>query len=58
MKKWTITSPAGQILEGEETEKGEVNMASKAGNHGQVAMAAWMQKIEQMKKAGYKVEEK
>ncbi len=58
MRKWTITSLDGQVLFGEETPKGEVNMTSKAGNHGQYTIEQWNASVAKMAAAGYKVEVK
>lgn len=54
-KKWTITSPTGQVLYGAIDEMGMVSMSSAKGNHGQVTIAVWMSKIDQMVKLGYTV---
>jgi hypothetical protein len=55
MNKWKITSPNGQILYGE-LEDNMVNMSSTKGNHGQVTLAVWSAKVEQMRIQKYTVE--
>lgn len=53
MKVWKVTSPNGQILFGEEDVNNTVMLSSSSGNHGTVTMAAWLDKLAQMVKAGY-----
>lgn len=53
--RWTVTSLNGQVLYGETTKNGDVNMTSKAGNHGQYTRAQWDASLAKMKDAGYKV---
>jgi hypothetical protein len=54
MKKWTITSKTGQILYGE-LDGDLVVMSSAKGNHGQINLAEWQIKVDQMIAAGYTV---
>lgn len=54
MKKWTITSPTGQILNAEQ-EDNNVIMSSIKGNHGSVTVEAWETKVKTMQAAGYTV---
>lgn len=55
--KWTVTSTQGQKLYAE-LDGDTVSMSSDKGNHGQVTLSVWLDKVEQMKKAGYTVETK
>lgn len=56
-KMWTVTSPNGQILTAVLEENGDVSMSSKKGNHGQVSLDVWTDKLNQMRNAGYTVKE-
>jgi hypothetical protein len=53
--RWTVMSTDGQTLRAETLENGDVNMSSKAGNHGQYTRAQWDASLAKMIAAGYNV---
>lgn len=60
-KRWTVTSPNGQILYAElmpesDPGAGQILLSSDAGNHGSITQEQWAEKCEIMQANGYTID--